>query len=189
MTDDFSNSLDDLMMDDAAAPVKVSDVQLGTISVLITEKLKLEEELEDLNRKVKSLTERVREISSVRIPEIFDGLGFSEIRLDDGRRVTIKTDYACSITENNKVAAFSELRQRGLDSVIKNEVKVPLGKDSVVLLKKLTGFCEKLKLKVEQKESVHPQTLKALVREQVEAGSPLNEEVFSIFKVRSTIIK
>jgi len=41
----------------------------------------------------------------------------------------------------------------------------------------------------EQKEAVHPSTLKAFVKEQIEKGSEIPSETFGIFIGQKTVIK
>ena len=94
-----------------------------------------------------------------------------------------------TITEANKVAAFNWLRKNGLGDIIKNEISVSFGRNEdnkaadYAELAKGQGFQPTQKMKVE------PMTLKALVRERIEAGKEMPTEIFGIFSENKTTIK
>jgi hypothetical protein len=164
-------------------------MRLGLISSYLKEKCDLEDEVARLSEIIKDRTERVQEISSLRIPEVFDELGLSEVRLSDGTKVFIKTDYAAAITKERAGPCFTYLKEHQLDGIIKNEVVAILGKNSDEKLQVLKDFADKNAIPIVEKRTVHPQTLKALVKEQIDNNTPLPEELFSIFKIRSTVTK
>ena len=98
-------------------------------------------------------------------------------------------NYSATITEANKEAAFNWLRQNGLGDIIKNEISVSFGRNEdnkaadYANLAKGQGFEPQQKLKVE------PMTLKALVRERLEAGKEMPTELFNIYVGNKTTIK
>ena len=89
----------------------------------------------------------------------------------------------------NKEAAFNWLRNNGLGDIIKNEISVSFGRNEdnkaadYAELAKGQGFQPTQKMKVE------PMTLKALVRERIEAGKEMPTEIFGIFSENKTTIK
>jgi hypothetical protein len=108
-------------------------------------------------------------------------MGLSYLKLTDGSSIEVKTNYSATITEANKEAAFNWLRQNGLGDIIKNEISVSFGRNEdnkaadYAELAKGQGFQPTQKLKVE------PMTLKALVRERIEAGKEMPTELFNIY--------
>ena len=89
----------------------------------------------------------------------------------------------------NREAAYKWLRDNGLGDIIKNDVVVSFGRheDNKAVeyanLAKSSGYQPTQKLKVE------PMTLKALVRERIEAGKDMPTEIFNIFVGNKTTIK
>ena len=85
--------------------------------------------------------------------------------------------------------AFNWLRDNGLGDIIKNEILVAFGRNednkaaSYAELAKSQGFQPTQKMKVE------PMTLKALVRERLEAGKEMPTEIFGVYTENKTTIK
>ena len=116
-------------------------------------------------------------------------MGLSFLKLQDGSSVEVKTNYSATITQANKEEAFNWLRENGLGDIIKNEISVSFGRNEdnkaadYANLAKGQGFEPQQKLKVE------PMTLKALVRERIEAGKEMPTELFNIYVGNKTTIK
>ena len=85
--------------------------------------------------------------------------------------------------------AYNWLRENGLGDIIKNEISVSFGRNEdnkaadYAELAKSSGFQPTQKMKVE------PMTLKALVRERIEAGKEMPTEIFGVFSENKTTIK
>ena len=116
-------------------------------------------------------------------------MGLSELKLQDGSHLKVATSYKAHISEANKEMAFNWLRDNGLGDIIKNEILVAFGRNednkaaSYAELAKSQGFQPTQKMKVE------PMTLKALVRERLEAGKEMPTEIFGVFTENKTTIK
>jgi len=123
------------------------------------------------------------------IPTMMAEMGLSHLKLMDGSSVDVKPQYNATITQANKESAFNWLRDNGLGDIIKNEILVSFGRNEdnkaadYANLAKSNGFEPTQKLKVE------PMTLKALVRERIEAGKPMPAELFNVFVGNKTTIK
>ena len=138
---------------------------------------------------LKDLKKEHQRISGEVIPTMMSEMGLSELKLQDGSHLKVSTSYRATITEANKEAAFNWLRNNGLGDIIKNEISVSFGRNednkaaSYAELAKGHGFQPTQKMKVE------PMTLKALVRERIEAGKDLPTEIFGVFSENKTTIK
>ena len=154
------------------------------------------ERLEKMNRGIEKTEESLKEqkkqkdhVSMEVIPTLMSEMGLAELKLIDGSMVTVKPNYSASITVANREAAFNWLRNNGLGDIIKNEISVSFGRNednkaaSYADLAKGQGFQPTQKLKVE------PMTLKALVRERIEAGKEMPTELFNVFVGNKTTIK
>lgn len=131
---------------------------------------------------------QIARVSEVEIPAIFDELGIQDMRLIDGRRVTIKSDFRPSISEDNREEVFLWMRTHNHAELIKNELKVVFGKgedsQAAVLLERLALEG----LAVDFKTFVHPATLAAFVREQTAKGEAIPDGI-NQNPYRKTIIK
>ena len=154
------------------------------------------ERLEDIISDIESGEEKIKEwkkkrdhISGDIIPTMMSEMGLAELKLHDGSHLKVSTSYRATITEANKEAAFNWLRENGLGDIIKNEISVSFGRNEdnkaadYAELAKGQGFQPTQKMKVE------PMTLKALVRERIEAGKEMPTEIFGVFSENKTTIK
>ena len=138
---------------------------------------------------LKDLKKEHQRISGEVIPTMMSEMGLSELKLQDGSHLKVSTSYRATITEANKETAFNWLRQNGLGDIIKNEISVSFGRNEdnkaadYAELAKGQGFQPTQKMKVE------PMTLKALVRERIEAGKEMPTEIFGVFSENKTTIK
>lgn len=123
--------------------------------------------------------ERVRVLREDTLPNIMLEIGIDKITLTTGQVLSLKQDVYASITKENRDEAFGWLTEQGLDSVIKTEVVTAWGKGE---LKKAIKFFKSLQKRkgivVLFNQEVHPQTLKALLREQIAIGANIPMETF-----------
>jgi hypothetical protein len=138
---------------------------------------------------LKNTKKEIENLSGEVIPTMMSEMGLSQLRLADGSSVDVKPHYSATITQANKEAAFNWLRNNGLGDIIKNEISVSFGRNEdnkaadYAELAKGQGFQPTQKMKVE------PMTLKALVRERIEAGKEMPTEIFGVFSENKTTIK
>ena len=149
----------------------------------------MQQQLEKQEEAIKEKKKQIQHISGEVIPTMMSEMGLAELKLHDGSHLKVSTSYRATITEANKEAAFNWLRENGLGDIIKNEILVSFGRNEdnkaadYAELAKSSGFQPTQKMKVE------PMTLKALVRERIEAGKEMPTEIFGIFSENKTTIK
>ena len=180
MTIDFEKDQQDAMK-------KTSNIQSLADQV---ERLEaMQQQLEIQEDAIKEKKKQIQHVSGEVIPTMMSEMGLAELKLQDGSHLKVSTSYRATITEANKEAAFNWLRNNGLGDIIKNEISVSFGRNednkaaSYAELAKGQGFQPTQKMKVE------PMTLKALVRERIEAGKDMPTEIFGIFSENKTTIK
>ena len=149
----------------------------------------MQQQLEIQEDAIKEKKKQIQHISGEVIPTMMSEMGLAELKLHDGSHLKVSTTYRATITEANKEAAFNWLRENGLGDIIKNEISVSFGRNEdnkaadYAELAKGQGFQPTQKMKVE------PMTLKALVRERIEAGKEMPTEIFGVFSENKTTIK
>ena len=154
------------------------------------------EKLDSLNKRlalqednIKNTKKDIDRLSGEVIPTMMTEMGLSELKLQDGSHLKVSTSYKAHITEANKEMAFNWLRDNGLGDIIKNEFSVSFGRGED---NKAAHYAELAKgqgLEPTQKLKVEPMTLKALVRERIEAGKEMPTEIFGVFTENKTTIK
>ena len=149
----------------------------------------LQSRLELQEDNIKNTKKELENLSGEVIPTMMSEMGLSHLKLVDGSSVDVKPNYSASITIANREAAFNWLRNNGLGDIIKNEILVSFGRNED---NKAAGYAELAKshgFEPTQKLKVEPMTLKALVRERLEAGKEMPTELFNVFVGNKTTIK
>ena len=154
------------------------------------------ERLEKMNRGIEKTEESLKEqkkqkdhVSMEVIPTLMSEMGLAELKLVDGSMVTVKPNYSASITVANREAAFNWLRNNGLGDIIKNEISVSFGRNEDNKAADYATLAQERGFQPTQKLKVEPMTLKALVRERIEAGKEMPTEIFNVFVGNQTTIK
>ena len=148
----------------------------------------LEDEVTIEEEKLKELKRKRDLVSGEVIPTMMQEMNISTLKLADGTSVEVKPVYGASILVAKREGAFKWLRENGLGDLIKNEVTVAFGRNEdtkaseYAILAKGQGYEPVQKLKVE------PMTLKALVRERLEAGQEMPSDLFNLFTGNRTKI-
>ena len=173
--------------DQQNAMSKTENIQSLADQVEKLESLQTRLELQEDN--IKSTKKEIERLSGDIIPTMMSEMGLAELKLQDGSHLKVSTSYRATITEANKEAAFNWLRDNGLGDIIKNEISVSFGRGED---NKAAHYAELAKgqgLDPTQKLKVEPMTLKALVRERIEAGKEMPTEIFNVFVGNKTTIK
>ena len=148
-----------------------------------------QEQLQIQEDAVKQKKKDIEYLSGEVIPTMLSEMGLSFLKLQDGSSVEVKTNYSATITQANKEKAFNWLRENGLGDIIKNEISVSFGRNEDNKAADYAELAKRRGLDPMQKLKVEPMTLKALVRERMEAGKEMPTELFNIFVGNKTTIK
>jgi hypothetical protein len=149
----------------------------------------LVKEIEDIEENLKKRKKDLDVISAEVIPTMMSEMGLSQLKLMDGSMIDVKPFYNATITVANRESAFNWLRQNGLGDIIKNEMVVSFGRGEDNKAAEYAELAKSQGLQPAQKLKVEPMTLKALVRQRIEAGQEMPTEIFSIFVGNKTTIK
>ena len=188
-----TNNIVDLFEETTEKKVtKLDDNELKTLSENITRFLRIGGMIGNTEERLRKLKEQYRQLSEEDLPQKMTELGMQDLRLEDGSRITIDMFYATRINKNNRDAAHEWLRQQGHGDIIKNQVSVSFGKGEDDTALETMTLLEKEGLFPDQKESVHPSTLKAFVKERIESGdnafTPETQKLFSVYQGKRTKI-
>ena len=144
----------------------------------------------DISEKnLKDLKKEFERLSGEVIPTMMAEMGLSHLKLMDGSSVDVKPNYSANISIANREKAFNWLRENGLGDIIKNEISVAFGRNEDNKAADYAALAEERGFQPTQKLKVEPMTLKALVRERIEAGKEMPTEIFNVFVGNKTTIK
>ena len=141
----------------------------------------LEDEFKNEEESLKNKKREIEKISGEIIPTLLSEMGLSSLKLADGSAVEVKPYYAANISVNNREAAYNWLRSNGLGDIIKNEITVSFGRNEDNKAATYANVAKGQGYQPTQKLKVEPMTLKALVRERIEAGKEMPTDIFNVF--------
>ena len=162
---------------------------LKVVAELANKQLALEQEIEDLETKLKEKNEALKQVSEVDLPEALSECGLSEVKLVDGSKVSVKPYYQANPPKERYEEAMSWLRDNGHGDLIKNDVTVSFGKGEDERAGVFKRFLSENGTSYTDKTGVHPMTFKAFVREQVETGQNLPLDLLGVYIGQKTSIK
>jgi hypothetical protein len=148
----------------------------------LEDKILLQEEI------LKKLKQSADVLSEEVIPTMMTEMNISTLKLADGTAVEVKPVYGASISPERKEEAFNWLRINGLGDLIKNEVTVSFGRNEDNKAIAYANLAAERGYQPSQKLKVEPMTLKALVRERIEAGKDMPSDLFNVFAGNRTKI-
>lgn len=182
MEKDFENQFSDNLD-------KLDTKELGSVAHIAKEIAAKEAWVADLEDQLKTAKQQLLKLTDEDLPTLLAELGLSKFTLDDGSEVTIKQTYGANIRSDRKSEAFDWLRDNGYDDIIKNTVACKFGRGEDSLAESFIEVASKAGFAVDQKTEVHPQTLRAFVKERVESGDEFPMEMFGAYIGQRAIIK
>lgn len=190
---DLNESADLLRMmeqDTAESKLETLDQErLKTVASMAVAIRNKEAEIEDLEAKLKKEKNALLKMTDEDLPTMLAELGLSSMTLDDGSNVTVKQTYGASIRIDDKPQAFEWLRDNGYDDIIKNQVMCIFGRGEDDQASAFKALASQQGLAAEQKTDIHPQTLRAFIKERVENGDDFPMELFGAWVGQRAVIK
>ena len=159
-----------------------------SLSDKVLELKDLEDEIQNAEESISKLKEKARILSQVEIPAMMHEMHITKLKLKDGESVEVKPFYSASIPPEKQEEAFTWLRNNGLGDIIKNDVTVTFGQGEDNKAAQYAFLARGQGFEPIQKVGVHSQTLKAVVRERVEAGLDMPSDIFKTFAGNQTKI-
>ena len=158
------------------------------LSDQVTKLQVLEDEIVEQEKKLKELKRNQELLSGEVIPTMMTEMNISTLKLADGSAVEVKPVYGASIPVAKKEEAYTWLRENGLGDLIKNEISVAFGRNEDNKAMAYATLAQGQGYEPIQKLKVEPMTLKALVRERLEAGLEMPSDLFNLFTGNRTKI-
>ena len=188
----MSDILDEMVQDSSTKNDqldKLDDQKLDKISRLANEASSLQEDVERLEDELKNFKKAYYRVTDELLPEALEELNLEKFTLKDGSEIAVKPIYAASIPKDRREEAYDWLREHGDGDIIKNNVTVTFGKGEDQEAQAFMLVCGDQGFTPQQMEKIEPMTLKAWLRERVEAGHPIPLDLFGAFISQRATIK
>lgn len=119
---------------------------------------------------LKTAQQRERVLRENTLPELMKEAGQEKLRTSDGWDIELSETLRASIPAANKAEAFKWLEEHGQAAIIKRQIDLAFGKDEGEKADRALSLILNAGFHPTDKQSVHPQTLAATIREMVEKG-------------------
>lgn len=182
MEEDFEKSLSNSVE-------KLDQDDLTTVAGMAKAIRQEEEYIDSLEADLKKARTKLRKMTDEDLPTMLAEIGLSRIALDDGSEVIVKQTYGASILVDNRPKAYEWLREQGYDDIIKNTVTCAFGRGEDDKASAFQAFAKKEGYEPDQKTEIHPQTLRAFVKERVENGDDFPMELFGAYVGQRAVVK
>ena len=167
----------------------VTDGELSIVSTLANKQLKLATQVSEIEADLKAKKEELRLTSEQELPDAMQSAGLTQITLSSGEKISINEFYNAHISKANQEKAYQWLIENGHEGLIKNEVLLKFGREESLVVEETVSALQSRGLSPEVRQSVHPSTLKAFVKEQFTSGNDIPTEPFSIYIGTKATIK
>lgn len=168
----------------------VGDSALAQITRMAVEQKRLEAQVAKEEEQLQKTKDKLKDIAEFKLPALMDSIQMTKFTLADGSEIAIKETLRCSIPDAFAAEAYKWLEVNKHDALIKRQFTIDFSKDQE---KWAAAFAKELQEREDPvnfkcKRSIHPQTLAAFVKEQLEEGVDLPLKVFGVFRQRTTKI-
>ena len=178
----------DMMLEDTKD--MLDNIEVTDIAQQCVKLKEKEDEIAELEDKLKAKKAEADDISSRVIPELLQEQGLQEIKLSDGSKVSVKKEFRATLPKDDlrRESAYQWLRDQGLGDIIKNNVTVSFGRGEDNKANQMMDLAVANGFTPQQKSDVAWNTLTALHEEGVKAGLDMPSDVFSLgYKVKTKL--
>ena len=167
----------------------VTDGELSVVSGLANKQLELALQVSELEANLKAKKEELRLTSEQELPDAMQAAGLTQITLSTGEKISINEFYKAHISNANQEKAYEWLVSNGHEGLIKNEVLLKFGREETEVVNQTVSALQSRGLSPEVRQSIHPSTLRAFIKEQFTSGNDIPTEPFGIYIGTKAIIK
>jgi flagellar hook-length control protein FliK len=167
----------------------VTDGELSVVSGLANKQLELALQVSELEANLKAKKEELRLTSEQELPDAMQAAGLTQITLSTGEKISINEFYKAHISKANQEKAYEWLVSNGHEGLIKNEVLLKFGREETEVVNQTVSALQSRGLSPEVRQSIHPSTLRAFIKEQFTSGNDIPTEPFGIYIGTKAIIK
>jgi hypothetical protein len=172
-------------MEADAQGMQPADQDLRQLANLAEELERVQAQREEKEAELKQVQEQERQLAEHDIPEKLQEIGMEEFTLADGTKVGVKEDVKLSIPKNpeKRSAVFQYLRDFGLGSLIKEEVKTTENPEQAQKALEAAG------IHFDVDENAHTGAVKFALKELESEGQDVPWQDLGGYKVRQAKIQ
>lgn len=177
-----SDFLDEVRRDADQTKAIPEDGKLRTLADKANLHIALEDKITELEAELKQAKADLAKVSELEIPELMNEIGIPKFSLKNGLEVKVAPFYAAKIPEEKAEQAFDWLEKNEHEGIIKGQFVVMYRRPDKQRIGQFLDLAREMGFETKDVLGVHPQTLKAFVREQIEEGvEDFPRELFGVY--------
>lgn len=157
------------------------DDVLGQITILARKLKELEADKAKLELKLKNLDREIRSISESELPELFESVGQEELKID-GKKMKLSETIRCSLPKDRRARGIEWLDEHGHGGSVKRNVIVSFDKTQETKVEAFLRMIGRNWPNHAVERTIHSQTLLSILKNLLEEGETVDEELFGIFR-------
>jgi|TARA_R110000824_G_scaffold152838_5_gene324223 hypothetical protein len=167
-----------------------NDEKFKQLNTLAKRFIDTKDDISVAEENVSKLKESLKQIKENDLPDMMSSLNMDQFKLTDGTVIAIKDDVFTSIKADKNIEALQWLDDNGLGDIIKHKISISFNRGDHEDAEKFKEmFNGSFKQELDEKSTVHPQTLKATVKEMVNNGQTLPDTLFNVYEAKIANVK
>jgi len=176
-------------IEEEAQKQQATDAEVAEIADLAQRQKDLDKEIDKMQKSLDDVKERRRKIAEEDLPAALDQAGVSDVTLSDGSRIAVKSDLKVNIPKSKKEAAAEWLVAQGASALVKEDVHIPFNKGQERDVEQLTTELEQNGYTYNVQPEMHSGSVKKFLKEHMEEGGELPNDVMNVYPFRETEVK
>lgn len=158
----------------------LGDNILAQIAATAREIIQKKKDVADAEANLKLEQNKLRTLQEEVLPELMKDAGQQKITTADGLTVEVKNVIRGTPSKDNEAAAYKWLRDHGQGGIINSRIEADLGKVDLDRAQKAMKALNDLGFQSRTKQTVHWQSLAAMVRELMERGDDVPLDILGV---------
>lgn len=169
-------------------------MQIEELQAVCEQFIDKQSQIKELEEKLAQANSDLKLLSEETIPSMMEELGVEEIKLKTGEIISTVMDVYASLASTNtdpeqKAAAMGWLNDNGYGDIIKVKVNANFGREEHDAAMQLFNDLAQQGYNVNYDENVHPATLKAFIKERLQAGDNIPLSLFNANQYNKTVVR
>jgi len=169
--------------------------QLERMMVMADQLLAAQDRVKGLTDELDETKRELARLEQEDVPELMREIGLESITVTGGRVIELVDEISCGITAENRPAAMAWLDDNGFGGLIKTKLEVLFNREdralALRLAERMAKEAEREEVIIDREvvENVHAATLKKFIKEELEKGSTVPFDLFSVHPYSKARIK
>ena len=169
------------MLEEPELPgIESPNAELQALIRKCNELKELSDLIKDKDAEIARLQEQEKELSLVTIPRMMESLGIDELGFANGCKVSLKEEIFASIRKDLMPSVVAWLREKNMAGMVKTECFIPPEQAAVA---------RAASIPVTESHSIHHQTLKSFVKEQMALDPTFPKDMFGVSQRDVAVMK